>query len=168
MIEQFKDMIHEVAMELRAVPRFHETDSYVQHGDTTVYDHSYKVALMSCKIADYFGFEVDYIKLIKGALLHDYFLYDWHDVKNGRWIHGFVHPRIALNNAKEDFEISEIEENIILRHMFPLVPIPPNCVESWIVCIADKLSASAEFSESYGNVLYTRFMRYASLLSMRV
>jgi uncharacterized protein len=87
---------------------------------------------------------VDYASLIKGALLHDYFLYDWHDRSNGYRLHAFSHARKALQNACEDFELTPKEKNIILRHMFPLTPIPPYYLESWIICVADKFCALKE------------------------
>ena len=31
-----------------------------------------------------------------------------------------------------------------MRHMFPLVPVPPTCREAWIVCLADKWCALRE------------------------
>ena len=68
--------------------------------------------------------------------MHDYFLYDWHK-PHGRW-HGFKHPAIALKNATRDFKLTEIEKNLIVRHMFPLVPIPPKNIEGGIVCMVDK------------------------------
>jgi signal peptidase II len=36
------------------------------------------------------------------------------------------------------------EKNIIARHMFPLIPVPPQCREAWIVCLADKWCALGE------------------------
>jgi uncharacterized protein len=87
---------------------------------------------------------VDYATLIRGALLHDYFLYDWHERNNEHRLHAFSHPRKAMQNACEDFELTSKEKNIILRHMFPLTPIPPYYLESWIVCVADKYCALKE------------------------
>ena len=81
---------------------------------------------------------------MRGALLHDYFLYDWHNKEQSPGLHGFKHPYIALKNAEEDYDLNDIEKNIILRHMFPLVPIPPRCKEAWIVCVADKYCALGE------------------------
>ena len=43
-----------------------------------------------------------------------------------KW-HGFYHAGKALQNAMEDFALSEIEKETIRRHMFPLNPIPPRC-----------------------------------------
>lgn len=81
--------------------------------------------------------------LVIGALLHDYFLYDWHDGK-GRHFHGFTHPECAFRNAEKDYTLSPRVKNIIIRHMFPLTPVPPTCTEAWIVCIADKICAIEE------------------------
>ena len=82
--------------------------------------------------------------LIIGALLHDYFLYDWHKERKGKHIHGFTHPAEALKNASEDFELNAVEADIIRKHMFPLNLKPPKYKESALVCLADKLSALEE------------------------
>lgn len=130
--------------ELKQDSRFIKTIDFIQHGNTSVYEHSVKVAVLSCYIASKLKMKVDYISLIRGALLHDYFLYDWHNRKEHEGWHGFRHPRKAWKNAKEDFELNRIEEDIILKHMFPLVPFFPRYRESWIICIADKISAIYE------------------------
>ena len=90
------------------------------------------------------GISVDRASLLRGALLHDYFLYDWHDPDPSHRLHGFRHPFFALARAEEDFELTPRERNIIVRHMFPLVPVPPTCREAWIVCLADKWCALRE------------------------
>lgn len=125
--------------------RFHLTKGFIQHGKISVYSHCFSVAVMSIKIAAFLNIKVDKAALIRGALLHDYFLYDWHDTNNAahRW-HGFTHPSTALKNAKQDFELSTKECDIIKHHMFPLVPFPPKCREAWIVCTADKICALKE------------------------
>ena len=82
--------------------------------------------------------------LIRGALLHDYFLYDWHDKANGHHWHGFTHPGTALHNASEDWKLTPVEREIIKKHMFPLTPIPPTCREALLVCLADKICAAKE------------------------
>lgn len=52
--------------------------NFRQHGRMSVYEHSLAVARMCLRIAKYFPGEVDMRSLVRGALLHDYFLYDWH------------------------------------------------------------------------------------------
>lgn len=115
---------------------------FIQHGTTSIYDHCRNVALVSLKIADSFKIKVDRDSLVKGALLHDYYLYDWHTHKFN-W-HGFTHPKIALENARKEFNLTSVEEDIISRHMFPLTPLPPKTKEGAVVCIADKLCSLYE------------------------
>ena len=117
---------------------------FIQHGTCSVYKHSVNVALMSLIIADMFSIRVDCSSLLRGAILHDYFLYDWHSHKGFPCTHGFTHPFRALKNAKEDFLLNAREVDIIVHHMFPLVPIPPFTKEGWIVCLADKICAVYE------------------------
>lgn len=124
--------------------RFHMERQFFQHGTTTVFDHSVKVAYTSVRLAKFLHLKTDRHALIRGALLHDYFLYDWHDKHHGHSPHGFSHPKTALRNAQEDFALNPIEENIIERHMFPLTLYPPTCREAWIVCLADKYCALLE------------------------
>ena len=56
----------------------------------------------------------------------------------------FITHQQLLRNAKEDFDLNPIEENMIARHMFPLTPIPPRYKEAWILCLADKYCATVE------------------------
>ena len=112
-----------------------------------MYAHVVSVASASVRAADVLrrvGVSVDRASLVRGALLHDYFLYDWHDPDPSHNLHGFKHPYFALQRANEDFDLTARERNIIVRHMFPLVPVPPTCREAWIVCLADKYCALAE------------------------
>lgn len=111
---------------------------HIQHGTTSVYAHCVQVAYESYLFAKRKKLEVDLEKLIRGALLHDYFLYDWHNQLTPHRLHGFFHPGIALRNAAMDVELSEVERDIIKRHMFPLTLVPPKYKESWIVCWIDK------------------------------
>lgn len=112
-------------------------DKFIQHGDTTCLKHTIAVAYFSIMLAEKLGISYKKSDLIRGALLHDYFLYDWHD-GDGRQIHGFTHPASALHNADRDFELTDTERDIIKKHMFPLTVIPPKCREAWIVCMVDK------------------------------
>lgn len=80
----------------------------------------------------------------RGALLHDYFLYDWHNQLTPHHLHGFFHPGVALRNASMDVELTPIEHDIIKKHMFPLTLVPPKYLESWIVCWIDKKCSTRE------------------------
>lgn len=113
--------------------RLMKMKEYVQHGDVSTYDHAVLVAFYSCMLACRLGLKYDERALIRGALLHDYYLYDWHEKEAWHKWHGFRHPRFAMENAQRDFHLSEKEIEIIRKHMWPLTIIPPRCKEAWIV-----------------------------------
>lgn len=89
--------------------RILQSHKYIQHGDTSVFRHSVSVAYYSYYLAWKMHMPVDEKSLIRGALLHDYFLYDWHEKDASHKWHGFHHARKALQNAMEDFDLNEVE-----------------------------------------------------------
>ena len=111
--------------------------AYVQHGDISTYDHCLLVAYYSFILARKLHLKCSERELIRGALLHDYYLYDWHEKEKWHRWHGFRHANFALKNAMRDFELSVREIEIIQKHMWPLTIIPPTCREAWIVNGAD-------------------------------
>ena len=137
-------LIQETLAELDAGGNFSRLWHFTQHGRHSVYAHSVSVATLALRIAERMPGAIDYRSLVRGALLHDYFLYDWHVKDRNRPNHALHHARLALENARRDYDINEIESDIIGHHMFPVVPIPPKTKEGWIVCMADKISAAAE------------------------
>ena len=116
----------------------------LQHGKRTVFEHSLAVAFMCLTINEFLHLKLNERRLIRGALLHDYFLYDWHVKDKSHRLHGFRHPYFALENARKEYELDPVLEDMIVKHMFPLIPIPPKYKESWVLCIADKICASKE------------------------
>ena len=130
--------------------RFRSTRKNIQHGTVSVYEHSSSVAGCSLKIMDglkSLGIRVRERELVRGALLHDYFLYDWHTRKSAKRLkelHGFSHPEIALRNAGRDYRLTPCEREIIRKHMWPLTVVPPMCREAWIVTAADKYCSLLE------------------------
>ena len=120
------------------------------HGEVSVYSHSVDVALISIKIAEKLHIKVDEKSLVRGALLHDYYLYDWHEPSDDHKLHGFSHARTALINASNDFILNDIEKDIIEKHMFPLNLPLPRYRESILVCVADKISATKDYSRQMG------------------
>jgi len=117
------------------------------HHNSSIYEHVMDVAYFSykaCKVL-----KLDYHSAARGALLHDFFLYDWrnHDVPDlpVDKFHGIEHPKIALTNAEKHFILNDIEKDIVVKHMWPLTLVPPKYKESFIVSFADKYLASKEF-----------------------
>ncbi len=134
----------QVLREVSAGSRFEQCKQYMQHGNTSVWHHCIQVAYTAYCISHRFNIDVNERDLIRGALLHDYFLYDWHENNLKNKIHGFTHPYSALREASKDFNLTKIEKDMIKKHMFPLTPIPPRYTESIILCMADKYCATRE------------------------
>ncbi len=132
--------IREMASDILESRNFNRMKEYVQHGDVTVNAHVLSVARCSIALSEYLHIRCSRRELIRGALLHDYFLYDWHvpDKENPHKLHGFYHPGTALRNASREYRLTEREREIIRRHMWPLTVVPPTCREAWIVTAADK------------------------------
>ncbi|NLK45969.1 MAG: HD domain-containing protein [Treponema sp.] len=142
-IRQIK-LLDDILKQLIKKTQFLASKEFVQHGKTSVFNHSLNVATISLKLACFFNINIDEKSLITGALLHDYFLYDWHDKQRCPSWHCFKHPKIALENAKRDFYVNTIEEDIIINHMFPLTLNVPKTKEGWLVSIADKFCCIVE------------------------
>lgn len=125
---------------------FKNTRNYVQHGSMSVHSHCMDVAGKSIAISKFLGIHCNERDLVRGALLHDYFLYDWHnkDRENYQFLHGFYHPGIALKNASKEYQLTPRERDIIKKHMWPLTVTPPRCREAWIVTTADKYCSLLE------------------------
>ena len=120
---------------------FQSMDNYMQHGKTSTKMHSINVSYKLCK-----KLNLKHNAAARAALLHDYYLYDWHThyKETGLRFHGFTHPRTALNNALKEFTLSKLEQDIILKHMWPLTLVPPKHLEGLIVTFIDKYCSIAE------------------------
>lgn len=126
---------------------FKRTKGHIQHGTMTVHNHCMDVARYSLLINKKLGLHCNKHDLVRGALLHDYFLYDWHDkeyLSQRKRLHGFHHPATALENAEKEYKLSDRQREIIRKHMWPLTIVPPACGEAWVVTAADKYCSLRE------------------------
>ena len=120
-------------------------DKYIQHGSTSTLDHCIRVSYRSYKIAKLF--KMDYKSAARAGLLHDLFLYDWHLEPRKKLFekHGYTHPKKALVNATNNFDLNIKEKDIILKHMWPLtLKSVPMYKESFLVSMIDKYSSCGE------------------------
>lgn len=122
--------------------------NFTQHGDTTTFDHCLMVSFKSFQFCR--KFNLDYRAAARGGLLHDLFLYDWHDKDLGVNLHGFYHPGIALRNAENAFVLDDKEKEIIKKHMWPLTVVPPKCREAYVICYFDKTCTLKEVFKEWG------------------
>lgn len=135
-----------IAEEMLAVDEYLKLNDYRHHGGS-ILEHSLSVAAKAYRVSR--SMSLDYVSCTRGALLHDFFLYDWREYKkvgNGP-SHGLQHPKTALENAGKHFEVNEIEKDIILKHMWPKVLGVPQYRETHVVIWIDKIAAVAEFAE---------------------
>lgn len=126
---------------------FRKTKAHIQHGNMTVNDHCMSVARYSLILNKKLGLHCNQRDLIRGSLLHDYFLYDWHDkayLANRQRLHGFHHPMVALKNADKEYQLTDVQRDIIKKHMWPLSVVPPVYREAWVVTSADKYCSLME------------------------
>jgi uncharacterized membrane protein len=146
----FEEEYYETVSDILHHEEFLKLKDYFHH-NSSIYHHVHDVAYFSYRISKFL--KLDYRSTARGALLHDFFLYDWrnHDVPDlpREKFHGLAHPSIAVANAKKHFSINDIEADIIKKHMWPLTIVPPKYKESYIVSFADKYLSSREFVSEY-------------------
>lgn len=152
-------LVHELGKEILDSENMKREKRFLQHGNISTYDHSIGVAAMSLALVNILRTKVDKVSLVRGALLHDFFLYDWHDKTAMPKAHAYLHPLIAFDNAKKEFKLNAIEKNIIQSHMFPISIVMPKYKESWIVVIADKVCTISEVASNIKLRLVTSLLK---------
>jgi len=141
--DEFRNIIKEIVNN----DSFQKMKEIKQHRFTNCYEHSVNVATKCFIFAKKRNINIDVKSLVRGALLHDFYLYDWRENKKKYRSHSFTHPRIALENSIKEFgELNNIEKDIILSHMWPVTFFKfPKYKESFLVCFSDKICALKEF-----------------------
>ncbi len=118
---------------------------YPHHGNTTCFQHCLNVSYYNYKLCKFFS--LNERAGARAGLLHDLFLYDWHTYvpPKGERLHGFTHASAALENVKKYFYVSELECDIIEKHMFPLNLFAiPRYRETLVIVITDKICGMME------------------------
>lgn len=109
---------------------------YNQHRGVDCLRHSLNVSYYSYLICR--KLKLDYRSAARGGLLHDFFLYDWHNGNPHGGLHAFRHPKIASMNAGKTFALNPREQDVIKKHMWPLTLSMPKYPETFIVVLVDK------------------------------
>lgn len=146
-MDKYKEFF-EIIDDLLKSEKVNQMKKYRQHCDVNTYEHCMNVAFISYSICK--KLKLDYVSAARAAMLHDLFLYDWREKRPKKKftdMHAFQHPKIALKNAKTVTKLNKKEEDIILKHMWPVTIIPPKYKEGYVITIADKYSATMETIE---------------------
>lgn len=142
----YENELKKYANDILESRNFRSTREHIQHGNMSVNEHCINVAKTSLYIRNKLRIKCNTRDLVRGALLHDYFLYDWHnsDEAAPHKLHGFFHPAKSLRNAQKEYQLTARQVDIIIKHMWPLTVVPPMCREAWIVTAADKYCSLME------------------------
>lgn len=127
--------------------------TYRHHIGTHRLQHVISVAYLSYHLCRERGLSVE--EACHAALLHDLFYFDRTRGNAPRrpWLH---HPAIAWENARTLYPFTELGEDIICRHMWPLTRSLPRTKEGRIVSFADKYCAMREFFQNFKKLSYIR------------
>ncbi|MDE6661406.1 MAG: HD domain-containing protein [Anaeroplasmataceae bacterium] len=143
--ENEKNFFFQTLKEIIYTDDFLKLKQFRHHGNISTYTHVIKVAYLSFCHAIKRHKKINKRELIRAALLHDLYFYDWHDRHNGVHLHGLFHPKKAVKNAKRLYHITKREQRHMAHHMFPLTLIPPTTKEGWLICIFDKVAARSDY-----------------------
>lgn len=157
--EEFQYIIREF-VENETVQKMND---FRQHGDTTCFEHCYKASYYCYTICK--KFNLDYASAARGAMLHDFFLYDWR-IRGNHKLHAFTHGKRACKNASEIFYLNYKEKDIIKNHMWPTTIKPPKTREGFVLTLVDKYCAITEtFGGMFKHLARRKFLRYAYMLA---
>ena len=140
------------------IPEFQAMKNVAHHGMNR-YEHSLRVSYYSYLVAK--RLHLNYESVAKAGLLHDFFLEDSRDKKMKTLV---KHPDYALENASKYFTLTDMEQDIIRNHMFPITPRPPKYLESWLVDLTDNLASFYERGYSMSKELSTAFTFFFVIL----
>lgn len=136
------------------------------HRGSNCYIHCFKVAKKAIKKSLHRK-DVKLEVVLVGAILHDYYLYDWRQDRSKLKKHGKNHPDVAINNAIKDFNISDDVKRVIKTHMWPInIKEYPNTKEAKIVSLSDKAVTIGESftSKRYKQKKREKYLSYISHL----
>ena len=127
----FEDLVSDI----QDNKKYNELKHEFHHGIDR-YTHSVRVARATYKLSKLFS--MDYKSATRGAMLHDFFKNEeYGNVKGLKTAK--VHPHIACYNAKQEFKLNDVEQDVISSHMFPINTNKPSYKESWLVNSVDEV-----------------------------
>ena len=142
------DEFNIIIQDIEKNPTVQKMNNFMQHYNTSCFEHCKNVSLYSYYICK--KLKLDYTSAARAGMLHDLFLYDWRKRENDRTgLHAFSHPKTSLENSMKLFFLNKKEQDIILKHMWPVTIIPPKYIEGYIITLVDKYCALEECYKYY-------------------
>ena len=140
-------------------------ETITHHHFTNRLEHSIRVSYKSYQLAK--KWKLDARATARAGLLHDFFHEDRDAVAQlNLGSHADAHPKIACENACRITEISSLERDIILKHMFLVSRCGlPRYKESFVVTYVDKYVAIREVVEPIKEIAGARLRGLVSKLS---
>jgi len=130
-----------ICLDILDNPKFKSLDNELHHGITR-YAHSLRVAKSTyylCKHLHLAHLE----EITRAALLHDF--YNDNDFpQSTSYARLSLHPSLALANALHDYSLTPLQQDIIVKHMFPMTKSLPKYPASYLVSLTDKAVATYE------------------------
>ncbi len=118
---------------------------YQHHRAVTTHFHSTFVSYTVLKMCEKIK-PAEERDIVRAALLHDYYLYEWYTEKHEEK-HIWYHPKQSVKNIEQHFgKLSEMQRNMILAHMFPMSYETPSSLGAWLLTMADKHCATADYT----------------------
>lgn len=126
------------------VPHHHKKGTIAQHSlDTAGY------ALRISRWLSRRGVSVNERETVRASLLHDIGMTEDEVFLSPSRIKAYTHPQEGSRIAREEFGVSELQADAILRHMWPIGHIPPHSIEGWVLVAADKCCSIHEIHRAF-------------------
>ena len=164
--EEEKQQLEEIYQSFLNDERILKMKEIPMHRGSNCYIHSFKVAKLSIKRALRHK-KGNLYTILLGAILHDYYLYDWREDRSKMKSHLTSHPYIAAENAERDFGIHEPIKKVIQSHMWPFnIKDFPKTKEARIISLADKTIYLREIacSKTYKKKREAKYLKQISTL----
>lgn len=117
------------------------------HISTTRFQHCLNVSYYSWLVCR--KFHLNARSAARAGLLHDLFYYDRkeYNASRNKWqpSHSAMHAQLAAENAEALTYITNLERDMIEKHMWPMTKQLPKYKETYVITMIDKYCAVLEF-----------------------
>lgn len=118
--------------------------TFHHHREITTHYHSLYVSFTVLRMCEFLKAKNER-QIIRAALLHDFYLYEWYTEKHDE-LHIWYHPKESVKNIESHFgAMSPMQRNMVLSHMFPTCVELPKSAGAWLLTLADKYCATADY-----------------------